>query len=534
MSSSLFKKAIVGAVVISGFSAGALSAQSTAPTYMEPVAPSVSLTPFLTSGDLIGSYQIPGIPDGLGVLKDGNRLRILTNQEWSASNTTAAVRNSTGGQTKGAFISELTYNTKTGTVTQAKDFMTDVVWYNYVNNTYGKYGSAPIGAAAADSFGTVNHGALLNRFCSSTLAPAGTFYDAKSKMGFEEPVYLTGEEGSDESRAFVVNMQGQMVQFAGMGLSAWENMKPVPTGNKVTALMGSEDGSATDSQLWMYVGEKTKAGKWYEKAGFTNGDSYVLSTVASAAVANDNEIRSKYGKGTSFKVGFSKVDNMLSGKAQNEMARSLGIEFARIEDAHFDPKNPNDFYFVTTESNKDPKATAPNPSTPTVTRDGGALWKLSFADLANPAKGGTLTMLLDGSEVPYLSKPDNIAIDDLGNILIQEDPGNNAQIARVVAYRIKDGKLGVVAKFKDDLFTTGRTGFITQDEESSGVVDVTSMLKKGKGDKSSYYMLVAQIHAAPALARPDIATGNALLANAVEGGQWYIMEVPNWAAVYNQ
>ena len=95
---------------------------------MEPVAPSVSLTPFLTSGDLIGSYQIPGIPDGLRVLKVGNRLRILTNQEWSASNTTAAVRNSTGGQTKGSFISELTYNTKTGTVIEAKDFMTDIVW----------------------------------------------------------------------------------------------------------------------------------------------------------------------------------------------------------------------------------------------------------------------------------------------------------------------------------------------------------------------------------------------------------------------
>ena len=534
MSSSLFKKAIVGAVVISGFSAGAISAQSTAPTYMEAVAPSVSLTPILSSGDVIGSYLIPGIPDGLGVMKDGNRLRILTNQEWSSTNAVASVRNSAGGQTRGSFISELTYNTKSGVVTSAKDFVSDVVWYNYVNNTYGKYGSAPVGAAAADSFGTVNHGALLNRFCSSTLAPAGTFYDAKSKLGFEEPVYLTGEEGSDESRAFAVNMQGQMVQLPGMGLAAWENMKPVPTGNKVTALMGSEDGSATDSQLWMYVGQKTKTGQWFEKAGLKNGNTYVLSSVASASVANDNEIRAKYGKGTAFKVGFSKVDNTLNGKAQNELARSLGIELSRVEDGHFDPKNPNDFYFVTTESNKDPKATAPNPVTPTVTRDGGALWKLSFADLANPAKGGTLTMLLDGSEAPYLSKPDNITIDDLGNVLIQEDPGNNAQVARVVAYRIKDGKLGVIAKFKDDMFTSGRPGFITQDEESSGVVDVTSMLKKGKGDKSSYYMLVAQIHSTPALARPDIATGNALLAKAVEGGQWYIMEVPNWAAVYNQ
>ena len=534
MSSSLFKKAIVGAVVISGFSAGALSAQSTAPTYMQAVAPSVSLTPFLSAGDFVGSYQIPGIPDGVGVYKDGKRLTILTNHEWSATNTVASARNSAGGLTKGAFITQLTYNIETGAVTKAKDLANDVVWYDYTNKTYGAWSSAPAGAPATDSFGTLNHASLINRFCSATLAPAGAFYDAKSKLGFEEAVYLTGEEGSDESRAFAVNMQGQMVQLPGVGLAAWENIVPVPSVGKTTALMASEDGSATDSQLWMYVGQKTKKGQWFEKAGLTNGSAYVLSSVASAAVANDNEIRAKYGKGTAFKVGFSKVDNTLNGKAQNELARSLGIELSRVEDGHFDPKNPNDFYFVTTESNKDPKATAPNPATPTVTRDGGALWKLSFADLANPAKGGTLTMLLDGSEVPYLSKPDNIAIDDLGNILIQEDPGNNAQIARVVAYRIKDGKLGVVAKFKDDLFTTGRTGFITQDEESSGVVDVTSMLKKGKGDKSSYYMLVAQIHATPALARPDIAAGNTTLANAVEGGQWYIMEVPNWAAVYNQ
>ena len=534
MSSSVLRKAIVGAIVLSGFSAGALSAQSTAPTYMEAVAPSVSLTPFLSAGDYVGSYQISGVPDGIGVFKDGKRLTILTNHEWSASNTTAAARNSSGGLTRGAFITQLTYNIETGSVIKAKDLTSDVVWYEYATKTYGAWGSAPAGAAAADSYGTPNHSSLINRFCSATLAPAGAFYDAKSKLGFEEAVYLTGEEGSDESRAFAVNMQGQMVQLPAVGLAAWENIVPVRTGNKTTALMASEDGSATDSQLWMYVGQKTKAGQWYEKAGLTNGNAYVLSAVASANVANDNEIRARYGKGVAIKVGFSKVDNTLSGKAQNEMARSLGIELSRVEDGHFDPKNPKDFYFITTESNKDPKATAPNPATPTVSRDGGALWKLSFTDLSNPAKGGTLTMLLDGSEVPYLSKPDNLAIDDLGNVLIQEDPGNNAAVSRVVAYRIKDGKIGVLAKFKDSMFATGGAAFITQDEESSGVVDVTDMLKKGKGDKSHYYMLVAQVHSTPALARPDIAAGNTTLANAVEGGQWYIMEVPNWEAVYNQ
>lgn len=60
------------------------------------------------------------------------------------------------------------------------------------------------------------------------------------------------------------------------------------------------------------------------------------------------------------------------------------MTLARVEDGHFDPKKPNDYYFVTTESNKDPKATAPNPETPTVPRDGGALWRLSLKDVNDP------------------------------------------------------------------------------------------------------------------------------------------------------
>ena len=125
----------------------------------------------------------------------------------------------------------------------------------------------------------------------------------------------------------------------------------------------------------------------------------------------------KYTKGVSAPASFKEIDYKQNGKLQNDKARELGMTLARVEDGHFDPKKPNDYYFVTTESNKDPKATAPNPATPTVTRDGGALWRLRFVDVNNPSKGASLTMLLDGSEEPYLSKPDNIVVDDAGNIL---------------------------------------------------------------------------------------------------------------------
>lgn len=144
-------------------------------------------------------------------------------------------------------------------------------------------------------------------------------------------------------------------------------------------------------------------------------------------------------------------------------------------------------------------------------------------------------MLLDGTEAPYLSKPDNIEVDGFGNVLIQEDPGNNDLVARMVAYRISDGKLAVVTKFKDEYFAPGAAKFITKDEESSGVTNVTDILRTSKDDKNSYYVYDAQIHATPGASRPDLA-GNkdaaAALNLAVEGGQVYLLTIPDWNAVY--
>ncbi len=504
-------------------------ANAAAPIYMETVASAATLTPIISAGDMVGTYLIPGIPDGLGVIKSDNKLRIITNHEWSATNAVAAGRTTAGGLVSGSFLSDMTYDLETKKVTRAVDLFKDVVWYNYATGKYGRTPVAPVGADVKDSYGTLNHTYLLNRFCSGSLAPAGTFFDAKTGTGVKDAIFLAGEEGGDESRAFATNLTtGQLVQLPAVGLSAWENVIPAPTTGKGTVLMASEDGSAVDSQLWMYVGSKAKTGTWFEKAGLTSGSSYVLS----APVANDNEVRAKYGKNTPFAVSFSKIDTTVNGKAQNIEANQKGLELARVEDGHFDPKNPNDFYFVTTESNKDPKATAANPATPTVSRDGGALWRLRFNDVNKPLSGATLEMLLDGSEDIYMSKPDNITIDTLGNLLIQEDPGNNAHLARIVSYRIKDGKIATIAQFKAEYFQEGAAAFITKDEESSGIIDITSELRTSKSDKASYYMFAAQVHASPAKARPDLPADDATLAKAVEGGQWNILKISSWDSIY--
>ncbi|MDQ3325855.1 MAG: hypothetical protein M3529_09095, partial [Actinomycetota bacterium] len=83
-----------------------------------------------------------------------------------------------------------------------------------------------------------------------------------------------------------------------------------------------------------------------------------------------------------------------------------------------------------------------------------------------PELGGTLTLLLDGSEEPYLSKPDNVTIDDEHNLLIQEDPGGNDHIARIIAYNIKTGERGVLAQFDPALFGVTNPAGTTPDERA--------------------------------------------------------------------
>jgi secreted PhoX family phosphatase len=210
-------------------------------------------------------------------------------------------------------------------------------------------------------------------------------------------------------------------------------------------------------------------------------------------------------------VVLNAIDTTVNGKAQNAEALAKGISLNRIEDGSFDPKNPNDYYFLTTEGG----STTPVESG--VTRDGGGLWLLRFKDVNQPSLGATLTLLLDGSEAPFLSKPDNMTIDREGNILIQEDPGNNAHVARIVAYRIEDGALATLAQFDPAQFTPGAAGFITQDEESSGIIEISKL-----ADKGSTFLFDAQVH--KATADPAL----------VEMGQLLTLTVASWGDVYDQ
>ena len=153
----------------------------------------------------------------------------------------------------------------------------------------------------------------------------------------------------------------------------------------------------------------------------------------------------------------------------------------------------------------------------TTGRDGGGLWRLSYDDVERPWEGGTLTLLLDGSEAPLLNKPDNLGFDTKGHLLIQEDPGNNVHIARIVAYDVKSGDRAVLARFDPALFAPGASGTVaTQDEESSGIIDASKFLGKGT------FLFDAQVHRT----NPE--------ADKVEYGQLLTLQVRDWKKVFDE
>ena len=478
--------------------------------YVLPVGDGVATKSLLTVSDdgaASNGFEMVGIPDGLGAYKQGSSrdFTLLMNHELRLD--TGAVRRH--GQ-KGAFVSELEIDSDAYEVEEGRDLVDpDIRYWDYPTQTYRSTPSSG-GVNPRDPSDTyLAQTAQFQRWCSSTLTKPGALWNHDTRRGYRGQIYFGNEESGDEGRVFGVTTDGQAQQLPRLGLFSWENTQEADTDSDVTVTLGRED--TASGQVWVYVGRKQRNGNPFARAGLTNGRDFVVD-LDDESVDTDAEFRATYGKGTpvEFDLGADEeIDWDSSGARQNADATAKGLTLNRIEDGNFDPRNPDDFYFLTTEG-----APGTVPSEPSVTRDGGGLWKLSFDDVSHPEQGGTLELVLDGSEAPYLNKPDNMTIDRKGNLLIQEDPGNNAQLARIVAYHIDTGDRGVLAEFDRALFRSGEPGFITEDEESSGIIDARRFLGNG------WFLFDAQVH----LTNPD--------PNLVEYGQLLAMHVRNFRDVY--
>jgi hypothetical protein len=236
-----------------------------------------------------------------------------------------------------------------------------------------------------------------------------------------------------------------------------------------------------------------------EQAGLTNGSLYgvTFSVDGRAVTQEDNafglgDATTGYiGKG---RFGLYNLGNVSSlSAAQLEAASIMGgvARVQRCEDSAWDPRegHRNNVYFVTTASEA----------------NNCRLWRLRFDDIENPEQGGTVEILLRGDEGHKML--DNVTIDRLGRILMDEDPGNSARISKVWLYAIDTREFIQVAAHNPKFFdssTPSNPDFITQDEETSGIIDAAEILGEG------WFLLDVQAHKPSA--DPELVEGGQLLA----------------------
>jgi hypothetical protein len=448
----------------------------------DPVGPSSSQTPYvvpthdgvrtkalLTVGDSVNTkpdgttpYRMVGIPDGLGAFdNDDGTFTLLMSHELG---NTAGVTRAHGG--KGAFVSRWVIDKRTLKVLHGEDLVETVKLWN---------GSAFVTPATPVAF---------NRFCSADLPAPSAFHDRRSKRGTRERLFLNGEEAGAEGRAFAHDMDGTAYELPWLGKMSWENSVANPSTGIDTIVACTDDDAA--GQVYVYAGVKQSTGATpVERAGLTNGTLFGVKVTGFPF----EDAATGIPDGTRFTVvGFGDVSGTTGATLQTS-SRARGVtEFNRPEDAHWDPNSPNDLYFVTTAS----------------FTGNSRLWRLRFDDASFPELGGTIEQLLTGSEGPKMM--DNITVSERGQVLIQEDPGGQSHLAKVWLYDIDDATLTLIAEHDPARFTPGVSGFLTNDEECSGIIDVSDILGNGT------FLLDVQAHYAT-----DTET--------VQGGQLLLMEV---------
>lgn len=434
--------------IISGIT-GPNSSQS---PYLNGVAKDVKFTSLLTAGDYINGYRMCGTPDGAGAYDNGDgTFTMLINHEFGNTSGITRLHGS-----KGAFVSKWVINKSDLSFVSGSDLIKTVKIWN--GTSYDTYDASNPNALSAFS-----------RFCSADLPASTAFYNAATGLGSTEKIFMNGEESGSEGRAFAHIATGANAgttyELPFMGKCSWENVVACPYPQNKTVVIGTDD--ATPGQVYIYVGNKSNSGNEIEKAGLTGGKLYGIS-VNGLTTESSSSIPAP---GTGFTlVDLGAIQNS-TGSYINTLSNNLGVtNFLRPEDGLWDPSNPNDFYFVTTNSFSSPSR----------------MWRLRFNDINNPELGGTITAVLDGTEGPKMM--DNIGIDNFGHIMIQEDVGSNVHNGKVWMYTIATDVLQLVAEHDANRFITGGSNYLTQDEEASGIIDAQTILGPGM------FLLVDQAH----------------------------------------
>ena len=475
---------VVVSLLISGIASSAKNISgpsSSATPYIVRSVPGVVTKSILTVGDSVNlkpdgitPYRLVGIPDGLGAFDNGDgTFTLLMNHELGA---TAGIVREHGAP--GAFVSKWIIRKGSLEVLHGEDLIHNIATWNVGSSSY----NAPA------------TGIALGRLCSADLAAKSAYFNEATGLGFDGRLFLSGEEVGNEGRVFGHTLTGTSYELPRLGKFSWENSVANPATGDKTVVVGLDD--STPGQVYVYIGDKTNSGNPVQQAGLTNGDLYGVKVNGITTESRGTGIAS----GTQFTLhNLGNVQNKTGATLQSESTSAGITEFLRPEDGAWDPANPQDFYFVTTDRFDQVK----DNSGAQVGRS--RLWRLHFDTLANLAAGGHIDMLLDGTEPQQMM--DNITITKRGQVVIQEDPGNQAYIAKIWRYSIENDTLNLIAEHDENRFLPGGFEFLTQDEESSGIIDLSDILGEG------WFLLDVQAH-------------YSLAGELVEGGQLLALHYP--------
>jgi len=485
-----------------GKAGGAYQGPSSSQTpYVVPTASDWETTALLTTGDSPdndSNYEMAGVPDGLGVLPGrptpwgsyvdpDEYITVFMNHEFGA--TSGAVH--AHGQT-GSFVSEWTIRLDTLAVETGRDLIHNVYLWN--------------GTAHVLSSGS---SIQFSRFCSADLPRATAFFNPATGKGYPGRIFMNGEETGNEGRAFAHIVsgfeKGSSYQLPYLGRMSYENVLANGQSGDKTLVMGTDD--STPGQVYLYVGDKQQFGTPVQRAGLEGGKLYGIRVTSGGSnyPVGTVPLESKGAiNGTFDLVDVSDVATGTGAILQSTSGTRGITEFARPEDGHWDTKNPNVFYVVTTGASVGGQTQTSR------------LYRLAFNSLSNPTSG-TIEMIVDsasltGTDGATARSFDNITVDDSGRVLVQEDPGNTSYNAKT--WRVNPWVTSEVEQILESdraRFTPGAPGFLTQDEESSGVIEITDYVQKAHWSKNGHRYYLADIQSHRALPNPLVEDGQLYL-----------------------
>ena len=463
-----------------------------------------------------------GIPDGLGAYDNGDGTFTLLMSHELGSGT--GVTRSHGGI--GAYTSKFVINKDTLQVISGEDLMKSVYGWDAVNQVSNV-------TTMTTSF---------NRFCSSDLPEISAFYDASSGLGTQSRIFLAGEEGgasgraiaavstgTDAGKAYILGKFNLTTNGSGLtGVGGWENLLANPYPQAKTVVIGNNDGGTgiMNNSLAVYVGTKTNSGTEVDKAGLTNGTTKFVNITGNSAEIVDTTTR---------------ATNITNG-TRFTLSGTSSTTFSRPEDGAWDPHNSNVYYFVTTDQ-------IDQVSDGLGTQVGQTrLWRLTFDDITNPDLGGKIDLLINGQTVDgqKVNMFDNLTVSPSdGKIYLQEDVGNTVHNGKIWEYdpstytgTVNSGALRMIIKHDPSRFgdrvggvTTAATTPFSSDEETSGIIDITSIMAtsalntslQGGAPGGKWLISSDQAHYT-----------NGITTSQIEGGQLFVLHINTETKVTSQ